>query len=479
MKRRDFLRALALSGAACLSSRAAAAPRKPNVLLLYTDDQTFDSIRALGNGEIKTPNLDRLAAAGTAFTNCYNMGGWHGAVCVASRTMLNTGRFLWESCAIEKGLKAEAERRSLWSQLMHDAGYRTCMTGKWHITGIQPQELFDEVRNVRPGMPATCDAAYERPREGEPDLWQPWDEARGGHWEGGKHWSAITADDAINFIQASRTDGKPFFIYAAFNAPHDPRQSPKEFVEQYPPDTLALPPNFLPTNPYKDSIGCPHSLRDEKLAPDPRTPHAVRVHRSEYYALITYLDQQIGRVLDALERSGQADNTVIFLTGDNGLSVGQHGFMGKQNMFEHSMKVPLIAAGPGIPRGKRVDTPVYLQDIMPSSLELAGATVPRHVRFKSLLPLLRDGAIAHYDAIYGAYTRFQRMVRVGNMKLIWYPQPNVFLLFDLAKDPHELRDLAADPAHAPTLAALKRRLAELQQEMNDPIRPVITTPTHL
>ena len=470
MNRRDFLRTLLFTGTACLTARAAEPRGNPNILLLFTDDQTFDSIHALGNSEIRTPNFDRLAASGTVFKDCYNQGGWHGAICVASRTMLNTGRFLWEACAIEKHLQEEAAQKRLWPQLMREAGYRTCMTGKWHITGVQPAELFDEVRNVRPGMAGTCDAAYERPKEGEPDLWQPWDESRGGHWQGGKHWSAVTADDAIAFLEAKNKQGrKPFFIYAACNAPHDPRQSPKEFVDLYPPDKVALPPNFLHSNPYKDAIGCDHSLRDEKLAPDPRTPHAVQVHRAEYYALITYLDQQIGRVLDALERSGQASNTCVFLTGDNGLSVGQHGFMGKQNMFEHSMKVPLLVAGPGIPKGKQIDAPVYLQDIMPTSLELAGASVPAHVRFKSLLPLVRgDERTAHYDAIYGAYMKLQRMIRVGDMKLIWYPQPNVFLLFDLAKDPHEMHNLADDPGSKQTLSRLKLRMSELQKEMDDP-----------
>ena len=174
-------------------------------------------------------------------------------------------------------------------------------------------------------------------------------------------------------------------------------------------------------------------------------------------------------MLDALERSGQASNTCVFLTGDNGLSVGQHGFMGKQNMFEHSMKVPLLVAGPGIPKGKQIDAPVYLQDIMPTSLELAGASVPAHVRFKSLLPLVRgDERTAHYDAIYGAYMKLQRMIRVGDMKLIWYPQPNVFLLFDLAKDPHEMHNLADDPGSKQTLSRLKLRMSELQKEMDDP-----------
>lgn len=470
LSRRSFLRTFALTGSACLTGHAAAGVGRPNILFLYTDDQTFDTVRALGNSEIETPNLDRLAASGTVFRNCYNQGGWHGAVCVASRTMLNTGRFLWEAYAVEKHLKAEAERQNLWPQLMRRAGYRTCMTGKWHVTGIQPANLFDETRNVRPGMPATCDDAYERPpTSGTPDPWQPWDETRGGFWQGGTHWSAVTADDAIAFFDTPRENNPPFFIYAAFNAPHDPRQSPKAFTDLYPPEKVALPPNFLPSNPHKDEIGCPHSLRDEKLAPDPRTPHAVKVHRAEYYAIITHLDQQIGRVLDALERSGQAANTVIFFTSDNGLSVGQHGFMGKQNMFEHSMKVPLIAAGPSIPKGRRIDTPVYLQDIMPTTLELARSDIPPHVRFKSLLPLLRGERATQYDAIYGAYMQLQRMIRVGDMKLIWYPKADIFLLFDLAKDPHEQNNLADNPSYRKTCLDMKRRLAELQRDMQDPL----------
>jgi arylsulfatase A-like enzyme len=449
----------------------AAQETKPNILFIYTDDMTFDSIRSLGNPEVKTPNLDRLATSGSAFLNCYNQGGWHGAICVASRTMLNTGRSLWRACNIEKQLKREVSQNHFFAQMMGSAGYRTYMTGKWHITGVKPETVFDVATHVRPGMPGSCKEAYNRPKNEEDDLWKPWDTARGGFWEGGTHWSIVTANDAIGAIQEKRADGKPFFIYAAFNAPHDPRQSPKEFVDQYPPEKIALPPNFMPSNPHKDDIGCPHSLRDENLAPDPRTPYSIQVHRAEYYALITHLDLQIGRILDALESAGLREKTVVILTGDNGLSVGQHGFMGKQNMFEHSLKVPLLMSGPGIPKNKRFTTPVYLQDVLPTALQLAGQQVPPQVEFKSLLPVLKDDTTMHYDAIYGAYMKQQRMVRVGNMKLIWYPKNNLFLLFDLEKDPHEMKDLSSDPAHAQTVRTLKARLAKLQAEMDDPLPP--------
>lgn len=466
------IRTLLITGLTALHFSGLAQENKPNILLIYADDMTFDSIHALGNPEVKTPHLDRLATSGSAFLNCYNQGGWHGAICVASRTMLNTGRFLWRACNIEKQLKAEAGQNRFFAQMMREAGYRTYMTGKWHITGVKPDSVFDVAAHVRGGMPGSCKEAYNRPKHEKDDLWKPWDTARGGFWEGGTHWSIVTANDAISNLQEKRPDKKPFFIYAAFNAPHDPRQSPKEFVDQYPPDKIALPPNFLPSNPHKDDIGCPQSLRDENLAPDPRTPYSIQVHRSEYYALITHLDVQIGRILDALESAGLRDKTIIILTGDNGLSVGQHGLMGKQNMFEHSLKVPMIISGPGIPKDKRFNTPIYLQDLVPTVLQLAGQQVPKQVEFKSLLPILKGDTATHYDAIYGAYMKVQRMVRVGNMKLIWYPKPNIFMLFDLEKDPHEMKDLSSDPAHAKTVSELKARLAKLQVEMDDPVPPL-------
>lgn len=442
---------------------------KPNLLFLIADDQAYETIGALGHTDIETPNLDRLVNSGTTFTHAYNMGGWHGAICVASRTMLNTGRFVWRARELEPRLNEEAAAGRFWPQLLAAAGYQTFLSGKWHVS-VDATKVFQHARHIRPGMPKDVPLGYQRPVDGQPDPWSPSDPKFGGFWEGGKHWSEVVADDAGDFLKQAAESEKPFFMYLAFNAPHDPRQSPPEFVEKYPLDRIKLPENFLPEYPHMEGMGAGRDLRDEKLAPWPRTEHAVKVHRREYYALITHLDAQIGRILDALRASGHADNTVIIFTADHGLAVGHHGLLGKQNMYEHSLRAPLIVTGPGVPAGKRIDARVYIQDVLPTTLELAGVAVPAHVEFKSLLPLIRGERTAQYDAVYAAYMPDkQRAVIVGDYKLIYYPAIDVYRLFNLKTDPRERHDLIGDPDSGSTIASLKTALAKLERELGGPL----------
>ena len=328
----------------------------PNILFLFADDYTYNAIHSLGNNIIETPNLDRLVRNGTHFTNVFNMGGWNGAVCVASRSMIITGKTIWDAKSISdqwsKKENLEAAQQS-WGKLLEQKGYQTYMTGKWHVS-INPNEVFQTVRNVRPGMPRDFfkkenRKGYDRPKEGQADLWRASDSLNGGFWEGGKHWSEVIKDDALDFLKQADSEEAPFFMYLAFNAPHDPRQSPQSFLDRYPLNTIPLPENWLPEYPFKDAIGNPKTLRDEALAPFPRTPYAIKTHIKEYYAIISHLDEQIGKILDSLEASGKADNTYIFFTSDHGLSVGKHGLLGKQSMFDHSIRVPLIITGPAIP----------------------------------------------------------------------------------------------------------------------------------
>ena len=452
-----------------LASAPAFSAEKPNVLFLFADDFTFEAVRAFGHTDVDTPNLDRLSARGTTFTRAYNMGSWSGAVCVASRTMLITGRSVWSADAIYKTTDKERQAGVLWPQLMSKAGYRTFMTGKWHIQ-TDAAKCFDVTRDVRAGMPKTVPASYNRPLAGQPDPWNAADRSIGGFWEGGKHWSEVVADHALDFLAEAKKGGEPFFIYAAFNAPHDPRQSPQEYLDRYPLDRIAMPANFLPKYPHADAIGCSHKLRDENLAPMPRTELAVKTHRREYYALITHLDAQIGRILDGLEKAGQAENTWIFFTADHGLAVGHHGLFGKQNMYDHSVRVPFIVAGPGVPKGAKNDAAIYLQDVMATALDLAGAERPPHVFFHSLRPLLGGGrAESCYPTGFCAYLELQRAITHDGWKLILYPKAKVARLYHLADDPGEARDLAADPAHAERRRDLFKRLLALQKELADKV----------
>ena len=465
---------------------------KPNIVFLFTDDHTYEAIGALGNDIVQTPNLDGLVNAGTTFTHAYNMGGWNGAICVASRAMIISGSYIWRAKE-----KSDLWRRhdttaisQTWGRLMSEAGYNTYMSGKWHVQA-DAEKVFHTVRHERPGMPpdewgkgggkrvaqamtngGDVDEAmppgYNRPTDQNDETWSPSDPKFGGFWEGGKHWSEVLKDDALSFIEDATSRNEPFFMYLAFNAPHDPRQSPQKYLDRYPLKDIPLPESFLSEYPWKDSIGNGRSLRDEALAPFPRTEYAVKKHRQEYYALITHLDEQIGEILNALEKSGNWNNTYIFFAADHGLALGQHGLMGKQSLFDHSIRVPLMVVGPGIPKGKNLDQDVYLQDVMATTLELAGIKKPSYVEFKSFLDIVRgDRKDSHYDAIYGCYVNYQRMIRKDGYKLLVYPRARKVLLFDLVKDPEEMNDLSDDPVQGERVRKLFADLVDLQEQMGD------------
>ena len=453
-----------------LTAGISRAAEQPNIVFIFADDQCYETLHSLGHPLVETPNLDRLVDDGITFTHAYNQGSWSGAVCVASRTMLNTGRFLWKAARFYKDNTVEKERQAgrFWSEHMKVAGYTTYMTGKWHVKA-KSKLAFDFQVHERPGMPNQTEAGYNRPIEGQPDPWCPWDTKFEGFWKGGKHWSEVLGDDSLEFLKHAKEHDKPFFMYLAFNAPHDPRQSPKEYVDKYPLDKIDLPRNFLPEYPYNEAMKAGRTLRDERLAPFPRTPYAVKVNRQEYYAIITHMDAQVGRILDAIQATGKADNTYIFFTADHGLAVGHHGLMGKQNLYDHSTRVPLMVTGPGVPKGKKIDTPIYLQDIMATSLDLAGVEKPDHVEFNSLMPLIRGEDVVPYDAIYGAYLDAQRSVTMDGHKLILYPAVPVARLYNLKDDPQEMNDLAAKPASKPIIKKLFARLLELQLEVGDKV----------
>ncbi len=442
------------------------AASKPNFVFIFADDLSYEAIGIANRLDIDTPHLDRLAERGTIFTNAYNMGAWNGAVCVASRTMLNTGSFVWR--AMETDLAESVSERRFWSQQMKDAGYQTYMTGKWHVQA-SATEVFDEALHIRKGMPKQTPEGYNRPKDPEDyeNGWKPWERKYGGFWEGGTHWSEVVANDSLEFIEKATEKAEPFFMYLAFSAAHDPRQAPKEYVDRYPLERIELPVNFLPEYPYAQQI-CGKGLRDERLAPYPRTEYSIKVNRQEYFALITHMDDQIGRILVALEAAGASENTYIVFTADHGLSVGHHGLIGKQNMYDDSVRVPFFIVGPDVEGGRKISTPIYLQDAMATALEVAGVQKPEYVDFKSVLPLARGEVEESYDAIYGSYIDRQRMITKDGFKLVHYPTVPTYRLFNLVEDPEEMNDLSGNPENAGVLNRMQRELVALNAELGDP-----------
>ena len=444
-------------------SRAAPEPvRRPNVLFLFTDDQQADTIHALGNSHIRTPHIDRLAAGGTAFTNAYIMGGSSPGVCLPSRACLLSGRTLWNIANQGVWSYEIPERDKTLPEVFRESGYATFATGKndpgkagqfgrayTHGDKLLFQGMSQHYRLPLHAFRPDGDYAGVKPVV-----------------EQGRHSAEVYADAAIRFLESRAGNDQPFYAYVAFQTPHDPRQSPDEFRKLYQDDDIPLPASFLPRHPFDNGM---LDIRDENLAPVPRTPEIVRKHIADYYAMITHTDAQIGRILAALEASGKMDNTIIVFASDNGLALGRHGLMGKQNIYEHSVKVPLIVAGPGIPHGESRAQLCYLYDIYPTLCELAGQGIPPAVEFKSLLPVIRDRSAGHRAHIYTALMSWQRAIRDERHKLIEYCAAGGrhTQLFDLADDPDETNNLAGRKEHQAKVESLRALLGQERLRLND------------
>jgi arylsulfatase A-like enzyme len=222
--------------------------------------------------------------------------------------------------------------------------------------------------------------------------------------------------------------------------------------------------NFLPQHPIDNGEMV---VRDEKLLPWPRTVEAVRKEIGDYYACISHLDEQIGRILEVLRSTGLDKNTLVVFAGDNGLALGSHGLMGKQNLYEHSVGVPLIISGPGVPANRRADAFCYLLDVYPTLAELAGLPALPDLDGRSLNPVFRSRSTAVRPVIFTAYRDIQRAVRGERWKLIRYPRVDQTQLFDLQADPGETKNLADDPAFFDRVKQMMTSLALQQKEWRD------------
>ena len=429
--------------------------RKKNILFIVTDDQRFDTIHALGNPLISTPNLDALVRRGTAFTRAHIPSGICGAVCMPSRAMIHTGRQPFHLYG--QGEDLPPEQITL-GETLQKAGYETIGLGKWHNGCPGYARSFTQGAKIFFGgmwdhwnVP-TCrydpSGAYDNVVNFVVDFFhnnQPMKQ-HCDEFNPGKHSSEMLTDAAIEMLRKNAGGDKPFFEYVAYLAPHDPRTMPEEFRRMYDPEKIPLPPNFMET------IETNYPLmrhRDEQLAAYPRDPAEIRRNIAEYYGMISHLDHEIGRLLDALHESGEEDNTIVVFTGDNGLALGQHGWMGKEDCYEHSIRIPLIFAGPGIPQNARREAYVYLMDIYPTLCELVGAPVPDSVDGQSFAGLLCEHPKAdrHRDVLYLAFEIWIRGVKDSRYKLIEYvnddgPGQHFTFLYDLREDPWEIHNLA-------------------------------------
>ena len=427
----------------------------PNIVFLFADDQRADTIGAHGNSHIRTPNLDRLTEEGFSFTRNYCAGSFSGAVCVASRAMLMTGRH-WMSLPRSKPQSNWGDAATLPALLTTKGDYDSFIVGKWHNGKGTLDKSFRNGRSIyMGGMANHADFQVQDLNGGE----------LGPKRAAGGFSSSVFADEAVKFIEGAGTKN-PFFLYVAFMAPHDPRNPPEKYREMYYRNRPPLPANYLPLHPFQNAPQAT-SGRDESLASWPRTKEIVSDQLCEYYGLITHLDEQVGRVLKALSQSPHAKNTIVVYTADHGLAMGSHGLLGKQNIYEQSMRCPLILSGPGIPKGGSSDAYTYVHDLYATVSDFAGIEQPGGNDSKSLRPIMNGRVPKVRDSVFLPFQDNQRAVSDGRWKLHVYPRINHRLLFDLASDPHEIRDLSVSADHRVITAKMLALMESHRKRLGD------------
>jgi arylsulfatase A-like enzyme len=402
-----------------------------------------------------------------------------GAICVPSRATLMTGRNIFASSAEPTGRESPATYAipmgmPTFPELLRDAGYRTHAVGKWHNDPASFARSFDDGDQLMFGGMSDHDAVPVRAF----DTSGAYPDDAVATAEGFS--TDLFADAAIRFIE--RQDGdRPFLLYVAFTAPHDPRTPPEAW--RYDPATVSLPPNALPVHPFDNGD---MDNRDENLETWPREPDALRQHIADYYGMISHMDARIGDILASLETRGLADDTVVVYSADHGIGLGQHGLLGKQSRYEHSIHVPLLMAGPGIAANQRVPALVWHGDTTATLLELAGLDPAVASDGASLAPALRGEPLRDWrEHLAGAYQFTQRSIQDRRWKLIVNTTnpdspalrgtrgSDTLQLFDLETDPWEQVNLAWDEQLAPVRERLAAALLVWQREVDDPAQAAL------
>jgi arylsulfatase A-like enzyme len=466
--------------------RRAAPKKRPNVLFLIADDLRPE-LGAYGNAHVRTPNIDRLAARGTRFDRAYAQY----PLCNPSRASLLTGRYPTETGVLDnnKYFRAEHPDWVTLPQHFRNNGYATLRAGKIFHGGIDDQPSWTEGgepvdpaivnrgSNTRPA-PAPTPRASVRDSdesEGEPPVRAENEGERRRRasdrivvleGEGERHGDYRTATRAVEYLE--RYKDRPFFLAVGFVKPHSPPTAPRKFFDLYDPARVELPPDFAPRPAPPAGFpepSVPRRNADLFIGRD-ASPEEAREMIRAYRASTSFMDAQVGRVLDALERLGLRDNTVVVFWGDHGYHLGEKGKWSKAySLFEVGTRVPLVIAVPG-GRGRGTSATVELLDLYPTLAELCGLPRPADgVRGRSLTPLIKSPRAGWKRPAYSV-TLFQgklgRAVRTDRWRYAEWDEGRAgAMLFDHTRDPHELKNLASDPAHAKTVAEMKRLLKQI------------------
>lgn len=463
----------------CLSilGQTTSAAKKPNFLFIIADDQSPFDLRCYDpRSPLESPALAKLAREGIVIEGAYHMGSFSGAVCTPSRHMVMSGRTVWH---LPIGPRAQDCPQDILENVMastfNRAGYDTMRTCKKGNSYPGANSKFSVVRDAI---------------------------KRGGTEETGSAWHGKQVLDYLS-ERESVQDADPFLIYFGFSHPHDVRDGTSELLDKYGavnhrdrdklppanPKLPALPVNYLPAHPF------PHGhpqLRDEVAVPgvwENRDPRTIRNELGREMACSENIDRQIETVLAKLAQMGELENTYIIYTADHGIAIGRHGLQGKQNLYEHTWRVPFIVKGPGIEPGTRAQGNLYLLDVLPTLCDLAGIDTPTTVEGKSAKPVLEGRSETLREVLYGVYCGGtkpgMRSVKKGDWKLIKYDvlagSVRETQLFNLAENPDELvaehkspnpkhRDLAEDPAFADKLAEMEALLLNEMRRLDDPYR---------
>jgi choline-sulfatase len=472
--------------AGCWMPSVATATRPPNLLVIMADDQSPFDLRIYNpDSELDTPVIDRLAARGMVIDGAYHMGSFIGAVCLPSRMMIMSGRSLWRLPKAphgERNCPPHLEQQTM-PAVFNRAGYatmRTCKVGNSYDAANRLFSVRDEATK------------------------------RGDTPETGSAWHA---ERVLDYLQQRQelADQRPFLIYYGFSHPHDPRDGAPEMLAKYgatnhtdegsPPSTHPLQPklpaNYLPGHPFDMTHA---DVRDEVAVSGVwrrRDEATVRNELGRQFACSEDIDRQVGRVLERLQAMGELDNTLIIYTADHGMAIGRHGLMGKQNLYQHTWRVPLIVAGPGVVPGSRAEGNVYLMDLLATLCDFAGVQPPETNEGVSFRPVLEGQESTVRDCLYGVYSGGSkpgiRSVKKGPWKLIRYEAPDRGIsrcqLFHLETNPHELLDehrsaevqqllgaipsdrqidLSRDPQYSKQLEAMQALLVEQMQLWDDP-----------